>query len=218
VKTLDFDTALGKLDDNSEMIRGYWKDLRDSWRASEDALRRTLFYILVLAAVFMLLQDKAIGNVTFAGLGITNLRLVTTFIPVIISYLIYVSSTNAAIAYRLGTIHDELASHYWPKFYHADLEVTVRPTGSFGESELITLANDNIILSNMSAWAGAGRFLISIFAPIAFEVYALVKVFAQPKAILWLDCLVAIFSFLTFVSCVPNLVFVIKQLGEDIYG
>lgn len=53
--SIDFTGVLGDLKNNSEMIREYWRDLRASWQASENSMRRTLFYILALATVFILL-------------------------------------------------------------------------------------------------------------------------------------------------------------------
>lgn len=212
--SIDFADALGSLNDNSEMIRGYWKDLRDSWQASESALRRTLFYILALAAAFMLLRAKDITGVSVLGLSVTNLRLVETLIPAVISYLTYAASTNAAIATRLSTIHDQMAEHYWPRLYAAKLELTVRPVGSFAETSLITSDIEESFLSNVSFVAGLGRFLISIFAPIAFEVFTLVILFTQPGGILWLNCAVAAFAFLAIFACVPNLYYIFTHANK----
>jgi hypothetical protein len=151
---IDFDKALGKLDDNSEMIREYWRDLRASWQASENVLRRTLFYIFALAAAFMLLSIKAVGEVSFLGLKVTNLGLVGAAIPGIVAYLTFIVSTNAAIVLRLGKLHDDIAKHYWSEFCRSDLEVTVRPTGSIGETLLVTNATNSKFIGNIAVAAG----------------------------------------------------------------
>jgi hypothetical protein len=214
--SVDFRNALGDLDKNSEMIREYWRDLRASWQASENALRRTLFYILALAASFILLGTKDVGELTFLGLTLTNRALVVTLIPAIIAYLIYVVSTNAAITYRLSAVHDGLARCYWPSFYTANLELTVRPSGSIGENELVTNEIDNSFLAGLAMGAGVTRFLIYIFAPILFEVYALWQVFAHGKEALWLECIVATFSFLAILASAPNFIYALKALKDDL--
>lgn len=222
--SIDFTKALGELDkkpdgsldNNSEMIREYWRDLRASWQASENALRRTLFYILALAAGFILLGTKAVGEVTFLGVTLKNRGLVITLIPAIIAYLIYIESTNATITYRLQQIHDEMAKHYWPSFYSANLELTVRPSGSWGENELVTNEIDNSFLSGIALGGGIARFLIYIFAPILFEVYAFWQVFAHREEALWLGCIVATFSFLAIFVSVPNFIYALTALKKDL--
>ncbi len=216
MKSIDFDSALGRLDDNSEMIREYWRDLRASWEASENSLRRTLFYILALATTFLLLNTKALGEVTFLGLKLTNLGLVATLIPAVIAYLIYVASINAAISMRLCTIHDSLALHYWPDFCSADLEFTIRPVGSFTENALIARGQDNRFVGNMSVWAGLARLVTYMTAPIVFEAYALWRLIAHHEEMLWLKCLVAAFSFIMILACVPNYISSAKWVIEDI--
>jgi hypothetical protein len=215
MKSINFDSALGELDKNSDMIREYWRDLRASWQASENSLRRTLFYILALAATFLLLSTKGLGEVTFLGLKVTNLRLVATLIPAVIAYLIYVVSITAAVTMRLATVHDRLAQHYWPNFYGEDLEVAVRPVGSFTETALIALSTKNNVLQNMSAWAGLVRFSIYIIAPIGFEVYALWWLIGHNEEALWLECLVAAFLFLMILASVPNYIFITKWVREE---
>jgi hypothetical protein len=210
MKPVDFDSAFGKLDKNPEMIREYWRDLRASWQASEGALRRTTFYTLALAAVFLLINTKDLKEVTFLGLGLTNLNLIATLIPAVIGYLIYVISINASIATQLGDIHDHLAQHYWPKFYEQNLEVTVRPVGSYAENALIALNTENWLLSRISAWGAMARFLVYTIAPIAFEVYALWRLFNHNEEGLWLESLVTTFAFLMIVASVPNYLFLTK--------
>lgn len=213
--SVDFPSALGTLDDNSEMIREYWRDLRASWQASENSLRRTLFYILALATAFILLNSKALGSVTFLGLKLTNLDLVATLIPAVIAYLIYVASTNAAIAMELGNIHDRLASHYWPNFYQANLELTVRPVGSFSESTLISENIKNGLLENIAVGASVIRFGIYMVAPIVFEVYALWHLIGRHEEILWLEWLVAAFTVLMTLASTPNYLYLIKETFGD---
>jgi hypothetical protein len=212
--SVDFDKALGSLNDNSELIREYWKDLRASWQASESSLRRTLFYILALAASFMLLGTKAVGEVTFLGVQVTNLGLVRTLIPATIAYLIYAASTSTAITVRLAQIHDELAHHYWPNFYNANLELTVRPVGSIAENALVTNEIDNAFLASIATGAGMARFLIYMFVPILFEVYALWQLIAHHKAVLWLECAVAVFSFLMILASMPNFIIALKAFND----
>jgi hypothetical protein len=212
--SVDFDDALGTLKDNSELIKGYWTDLRASWQASESSLRRTLFYILALAAGFILLSTKAVGEVTLLGVQLTNLGLVRTLIPATIAYLIYVASTSAAITVRLAKIHDQLAEHYWPNFYRANLELTVRPVGSIGENALVTNAIDNAFLSSIATGAGMARFLIYMFVPILFDVYAIWQLVAHHKAVLWLECAVAAFSFLMILASIPNFIIALQGLND----
>lgn len=156
------------------------------------------------------------GGVTFLGVNVTNRGLLVTLIPAIIAYLIYTISTNAAISFRLGKIHDDLAAHYWPKFYSANLELTVRPSGSIGENELVTNEIDSSFLGSIAMGAGVTRFLVYIFAPIIFEAYALWQLFAHREEILWLECVVAAFSFLMILVSVPNFIFALKALKEDL--
>jgi hypothetical protein len=209
--SIDFSKALGNLDANSEMIREYWRDLRESWQASENSLRRTLFYIVALATAFLLLHTKAIDRISFLGLEVINLRLVATLIPAVIGYLIYVVSTNAAIAFTLGEIHSGLAKHYWPNFYSADLELTVMPAGAYAENALVSNGLENNFLGGVASWAGITRFLISMFAPIVFDVYALEQLFAQRGGILWLECVVTAVSFFMILASAPNLIYIFTK-------
>jgi hypothetical protein len=211
---VDFDEALGELDKNSVMIREYWRDLRASWQASENALRRTFFYILALAVSFMLLGTKAIGEVTFLGFKVTNLGLVGTLIPAVIAYLTYVVSISAAITINLASIHDKLAHHYWPKFYDANLELTVRPTGSLAETALVANAMEENILAKVAGLAGILRLLIYICAPVVFDVYAIWQSLAHHEGILWLNYVVTAFSFVMFLVSVPNFISVVKVIRD----
>lgn len=212
---VDFAKALGGLKQNSEMIREYWRDLRASWQASESALRRTLFYILVLAASFMLLNAKAISDVTLLGFQVKNLGIVVTLIPAVIAYLIYVASNNAAITFRLAQIHDNLAHYYWPDFYSENLELTIRPVGSVAETTLVVIGLGNTsFLGKVAGVAGVARFLIYMAAPIVFEVYALWQLFVHHEEILLLECAVATFSFAAILACTPNYIFMAKTIKE----
>jgi hypothetical protein len=204
----DFDESLGQLSANSDMIREYWRDVRANWQASEASLRRTVFYFFALATGFILLGAKGVREITFVGLTVTDLNVVRTLIPVVMAYLAYVVSANAAISLRLRVLHDKLAEHYWNDLYKHNLELAVRPVGSFLDLAMI---ENHIHSKALSSWVHAGnivRFLVILAGPTLFEVFALWKLLAQGGGPLWLEIVVAFLSGLLVLASFANLVYV----------
>jgi hypothetical protein len=62
---------------------------------------------------------------------------------------------------------------------------------------------------------GMARFLVYTIAPIAFEVYALWRLFNHNEGALWLESLVAAFAFLMIVASTPNYLFLIKWFMDE---
>jgi hypothetical protein len=204
----DFDRSLGRLVDNSDMIREYWRDVRANWQASEASLRRTVFYIVALATAFILLGAKGIGEISFVGLKVTDLNVVRTLIPVVLGYLAYVVSADAAISLRLRHLHDALAKHYWPDFYANDLELPVRPVGSFQDLAVIERHVRNKFLRKGVHAGSIVRFLVILACPALFEVFALWQLLAQEGGVVWLEIVVTVLSAALVLASVPNLVYI----------
>jgi len=173
---IPFENALGSLEQNGDMIREFWRDVRARWEAAEASLRRTVFYIGVLAMTFVLVLTGGANEISLLGLKFADFDWISLGVPALVGYLSFTTFVNASIAFRLQEVHDRLAQHYWPGMYDNDFELFVRPIG--GIADIASVSTDSAISNSVSAllrMSSIARFAVLLGAPLAFEAFALFR-------------------------------------------
>lgn len=213
---IDFTTAFGPLDANTDVIREYWRDLRANWQAAESSLRRTVFYVGALGLTFALLLNGGLSEVAFLGLKFKDLDFVLLAIPVITGYLTYVAFTLASISARLATAHDDLMMQVWPNAYGHSLDRLVRPVGAF--ADIAAIADDSA-LSEFAARcvsaAGVIRFIGLLGLPVLFELFAIAALVREEPGHAAIRVAVIAVSCVCLIACVPHVYYVGKVVTAE---
>jgi len=213
---IPFEAALGPLDQNGEMIREFWRDVRDRWEAAEASLRRTVFYIGVLAMTFVLVETGGTSEISLLGLTFADFDWISLGVPVLIAYLSFTTFVNAAIAFRLQEVHDRLAQHYWPGMYDNDFELFVRPIG--GIADVASVLMDSAIPYGVSALLRVSviaRFLVLLGAPVAFNVFALTQIWSHDPGTPAARWIVTSLCLLFAAASIPHLIYISKKREKN---
>jgi len=213
--------AFDRLDHKPPALTDYLTDLRATWSSCETTLTRTAFLILTFAAAFVLVHGNGVTQLSFGGVSISKVTIVLAAIPVIIAYLAYVMSQVGATILYLGDIHDRLIREYWHQFATAQLQETLRPPNSVGSARALAdcLAETPSVLRKCLRAGGWLRFVVFVFGPLVFDIYALVILWQTPKVPGLELVLAAVLTFLFFTFCIPNLILIVDQFrdaGEDV--
>jgi hypothetical protein len=217
VKDIDFDAAFRRPAQNQDWQLAYAKDLRENWISTESAFSRTTFLVVSLATTFVLISGNEVAEFSVGGMKITNLNIVQGALPVVIAYLTFTLSLAAGIAYWLADTHDALYKHYWTDFHSQDLELTLRPSGSFAATEMLAHATDKIWLGRLVALVGVVRFVAYIGGPLVFETYALATLWRSATVPTAEAVVVSALTVVLLIACVPNLAFLGMKLRSDLW-
>jgi hypothetical protein len=150
------------------------KETLTNWRDAESQLKKTITLIVILVAVFELLTRGKGVAITFSFVRVTDLKLVETYIPVVLAYLTYsLYSLFGDIDY-----YDMQASRLLKGLSRdAEAEFLVVPPNSVLYSTFnISSRRDRV--GGVEAWLFILGFLkwTGVMAgPLAVEVYAFVR-------------------------------------------
>lgn len=206
MEPIDYQKVFGSPGEHDDWVREYLRDLRQNWAAAEATVTKSVTAIIALATAFLLIAAHGIGEVAIAGVKITRLAPVEAAIPVMITYLFYVTAQNSATSFLLGIVHDELCQYYWPAFYLENLELTLRPVGSLTGVSLTASHVKNEFLANTLAMVGFLRFIVFVIGPFTFAVYAMVALWRQSEMPTVLAALSTGLSSVLLLAVLPSLV------------
>jgi hypothetical protein len=132
----------------------------------------------------------------------------------VIAYFIFSLSLSAGIALRLGRVHDDLCQCYWPEFYSQDLELTLRPSTSFGATGILSNITEHEWLNNMIAFTGGLRFIAYVVGPLAFEVYTLITLGRSSDISTSAFIVATTLTVALLLACLPNMLFLAVAVGK----
>ena len=170
-------------DDNArKYAETYLTESLITWRDCEKSLSRITFTLVAVCITAALIYQGIASEASFAGIKITNFRVVQDFLPVIIAYLYSSLMSLAAESIMTQTAFSTVFAAFQPKLASiAHLRYALHPTGmtfSAGERIKGALPEKDIVRKIVELSADI-RGLTLVLAPAAYEVYLFVILFQR---------------------------------------
>lgn len=196
-------------DVSENYVLQFLADLRNNMRDAERRTRRTTGFILLFAAVFELINRHGISEATLVFVKLNSLDFALIAIPVVIAYLCYEIAGHVTDSNDLYWVHAKLTEARYPSMRASNLDLLLIPIGDpFGQAIRAVTFSRRGRLFTLLSWA---RFPLQIIAPsaaaYAFEIYALVQIFAHfgaTNVFVWLSGLLTITFLVLAVAAVAT--------------
>jgi hypothetical protein len=197
------ETAEGDDQSARQVALEYLTELRSRMKDLSEGIRRAASLLLLVAAVFQLLDQAAVVGLQAGPFQIEDLSIIQQALPVVFAYLIY-DATVLGMRYLYSiNVAIEISVQFQPTIRSNRLDVLLNPQGSplFGP-----------MLWHHSASALyrlIGRFMLllrlgSVLAPLGIEGYAYYRLFSAFGAddlVIWISLLISLF-FIVFAALV----------------
>lgn len=154
----------------------YLESVRANMQKTEDKSRRSFVILFVLLALFELLTRSAIAELTLGPFKLKDFSLIYKLLPVAIAYCYYEFLGLLTMRRLLRETHDVIMENIHKPIFENDLCYYLLPSSNLVAEEIITSATEGLwakIIHNLSL----PLFIVLIFSPLVFEVYALHKCF-----------------------------------------
>jgi hypothetical protein len=182
---------------SEDYVLQFLADLRNNMRDAEQRTRRINGSILLLATVFELINRHGISEATLFFVKLNSLDFALIAIPVVIAYLCYEVTGHVTASNDLYWMHTKVTEARYPSVRANNLDLLLIPVGdAFGQAIRTATFSDRSRIFRLLSWA---RFPLLTIVPsaaaYAFEVYALVQIFAHfggANVLVWLSGILTI--------------------------
>lgn len=154
----------------------YLERVRVNMQKTEDKVRRSFVILFLLLALFELLTRSAIAELTLGPFKLKDFSLIYKLLPVAIAYCYCEFHGLLTMRRLLRETHDVIMENIHKPIFENNLCYYLLPSSIFIAEEVITSATEGLwakIIHSLSI----PLFIILIFSPLVFEVYALHKCF-----------------------------------------
>lgn len=186
----------------------YLSENLTTWRDCEKSVSRTALALLVTCVLAELIHLGVASEASFAGIKVTNFKLIQIFLPVAIAFL-YSNLMSLALESTLsGSAFQAVFGIFQPELTKANLDAILPPANmTFQAMERIRYHYPEKAITRRSLELSTGvRNYTLILAPIAYEIYLFVTLFGGTGPItieLWISLVLSIILFSSgFVSVV----------------
>lgn len=190
--------------------REFLAEVRTNWRVADSALMRNVLLMLVMAAVFELINRNEVGGFSFAGVEVRNLSVVQIVIPVIVGFLYMETWELVALFQYYERIHFRVQSWMFPHLRRTSLARVLVPMPFGGKAPYWRLGNRSVT-SRVAGVADLIRVIVLMLTPAVFLAYAFVQTFshATMPVVFWLVSIIIV-----VVTVVPAAVESINVVGN----
>jgi hypothetical protein len=181
----------------------YLSELRSRMKDLSESSRRTVVLLLLVAAVFQLLDQAAVVSVQAGPFQIRDLSLIQRVLPLIFAYLIY-DATVFGVRYLYSLrVASEIARSCQPSIKSSSLDALLNPQGSPLFGPMLwhrSKSRQYRLLTGLTLVLRLGSLLV----PLMIEVYAfyrLFEVFGRRDEVIWISALIS-FGFIVLAAMV----------------
>ncbi|WP_155372476.1 hypothetical protein [Catellatospora vulcania] len=160
-----------------ELVREYLNLLLAEQRSIVGQLNKALGFMFLLAALFVLIDVQGVQEVSVGGVKLGNLHFLTALIPVVMVGLFARAAILNVQRSVVNKTYFSLNEHAFPGLYRSDLDTLLVPNLFFVTSEPDAIARSGRMKKVLEA-AWITEILVFIALPLAFYVYAYVRIFA----------------------------------------
>jgi hypothetical protein len=194
---------------SEDYVLHFLSDVRDNLREAGRRTRRTTGLIVLLAAVFELINRNGISEATLVFVKLNSLDFALIAIPVVIAYLCYEITGHVTDSNDLYWVHAKITEVRYPSVRASNLDLFLIPVGDpYGQAIRSAAFNRH---GGIRTLLSRARFPLQIIVPgvaaFAFVVYALVRIFAQfggTNVFVWLSGLVTIIFLVLAIAAVAT--------------
>lgn len=146
--------ALDNADVSEAYVLQFLTDLRNGMRDAELRTRRTTGLILLLAAVFELINRHGVSEATLVFVKLNSLDFASIAIPVVIAYLCYEITGYVTDSNDSYWVHTKVTEFRYPSMRSSNLDLLLTPTGdAFGQAIRATTFSRRGRLFTLLSWA-----------------------------------------------------------------
>jgi hypothetical protein len=183
-------------------LNDFTTEIRTNWREVEKDLKRSAFLMFVFATVFELLTRGGVAELSLSFVKVTDLGIIQRLLPVAVAYFAYSTVSLLLETAVYLVVHDACMKTAYPSLSAEDLNRLIWPSNSvlLGEARFMYFLEERSIVSRSLDITTAVKLLALVLAPLAFEIYAFWRLFAQFgfwNILVWFS---AALSLLAFVS------------------
>ncbi len=154
----------------------YLETIRSNWRYVESIVKRTVLLALLLMAIFELMSQSSIQEVTLGPVKLTNLTLIYKFLPLAISFCFYYLMNLIQMQITYSVIHRRIMNQVYSPISMNKIESFLPPpyTSIFGDITFIPKQYKlYVVVEHISTVIAFGV----IFGALVFEIYAFQRLF-----------------------------------------
>jgi len=174
----------------------YLAEVRTNWRDDERELRRTAFWIALLAVVFELLVRGGVAEIAIGFVKTTKPKLIEEAIPVAVAFLMNGSAALIIDVFVLGWIHDTVLSLVYEPMWRNNLEYGLYPANTtlFSQKRLFAIVDNPQGVDRLLVLLGFSRLWTLLLLPVGFEIYAYWRLFSVygGGVIIWISLVLSI--------------------------
>jgi hypothetical protein len=172
----------------------YLAELRSRMKDLSEGIRRTAVLLLLVAAVFQLLDQAAVVGLQAGPFRISDLSIIQRVLPAIFAYLIYEMAVLGVRYLYSINVAIEISKLFQPSIRSSKLDVLLNPQGSPLFGPMLWHRSQSREYRLVSKFMLVLR-LGSVLLPPIIEIYAyyrLFEAFGLKDAIVWLSALVSL--------------------------
>ena len=176
-----------------EYANDYLKELRTNFRVLDNNLRRAIFLFLLFIALFELVTQATITEITVGPFKIANLAILQKLIPVFASYYYYVMHYSIAWRQELHSVHSKVVSIVYKKIFESGLYAYL----ILSANELLGSPGvySDIDSTRLLEYLRIPILVTLMIGPVAFELYAFYQLFVSfgtADPIVWMALIVSV--------------------------
>jgi hypothetical protein len=166
----------------------YLEAIIESWRESEQTMRRTLAFAGLLVVIFFLLTHAKTAEVTLGPLKLTNVAAILILIPTLVAFLGHEWMELLCAAERYESVSEGLTRLLAPSLHENDLDVLLAPPVVHPYGRLADRSWMEIRSSAKPASRKTLEFItylvvvVVLLGSIAFLVYSYIYLYGDPHA------------------------------------
>ena len=169
------------LDDeaSAKYIHEHLSEIQTNASLAEAAIVRRMLFVLVLAAVFVLLRSASITEISVAQVTVRDVPFLSKLIPVIMSYCFYDIQHLTSMLLLYSITVSLVLTRTSPAIVQHDIEQIVLPPSTFTSEGMLARGTKGAITEIVTVFSILKMTVLAGLGPIAFVVYSQIQLFRE---------------------------------------